>query len=77
VVATFLGVISAMLISVDNWRYAPLAPLGLVISSVASVIFLCAIIRWAINPLFAQMVDTNDHLARIASLLRENRERNE
>lgn len=77
VVATFLGVISAMLISVDNWRYAPLAPPGLVISSVASVIFLCAIIRWAINPLFAQMVDTNDNLARIASLLRENRERNE
>ena len=71
-VAILLALVGGFLMAegMSNW-HSPLLLPGQVISAVASIVFLCAIIRWAINPLFAQMVDTNDHLARIANLLRD------
>jgi len=46
---------------------------GIVVNTIAGVVFTCAIIRWAIEPLFGQMVDTNDHLASIAKLLKQDK----
>ena len=73
VVAVTLGVIGGVLIAVglSSFRNSPLVLVGQLVSAVASVVFLCAIIRWAIEPLFAQLVDTNDQLSRIARLLKE------
>ncbi|QDU31117.1 hypothetical protein ETAA8_62700 [Anatilimnocola aggregata] len=48
-----------------------LAVFGLVLSVISSAMVLCAIIRWAIEPLFGQLVDTNDQLATITSRLKE------
>lgn len=71
-VAVLLAVVGGALIAdgISRWN-SPLVLPGQIISAVASIILLCAIIRWAIEPLYAQMVDTNDHLARIAKLLKK------
>lgn len=73
IVAIFLGLIGGVLMAVgfSHWQYGLLVLVGQVVSAVASVIFLCAIIRWAIEPLFGQLVDTNDRLSKIARLLKE------
>jgi hypothetical protein len=73
VIAIFLAAIGGALIAVgvSPWGITPLGLLGQLITAVASVIFLCAIIRWAIEPLFAQLVDTNDHLSQIARRLKK------
>jgi hypothetical protein len=75
VAAILLGVIGGVLIIVGmasfNSPLFILTLLGQILAAISSVMFLCAIIRWAIEPLFAQMVDTNDHLARIAKLLKK------
>ncbi len=71
--AVFLGVVGGVLIIIgfSDRHYGFFALVGHIVSVVASVIFLCAIIRWAIEPLFGQLVDTNDRLAKIAKLLKE------
>lgn len=71
-VAVLLAVVGGALIAdgISHWN-SPLVLPGQIISAVASIILLCAIIRWAIEPLYAQMVDTNDHLARIAMVLKK------
>jgi hypothetical protein len=71
VVAISLAVIGGLLMAfgISNWRYGPLVVPGQLISAVASIILLCAIIRWAIEPLYAQLVDSNDRLSKIARLL--------
>jgi GYF domain 2 len=73
VAAVCFGLIGGLLIvvGVSDYRFALLALLGQIVSGVASVTLLCAIIRWAIDPLFAQLVDTNDQLTQIARLLKE------
>jgi hypothetical protein len=77
-VAVLLSLVGGVLIAegISHWR-SPALLAGQIVSAVAGVFFLCAIIRWAIDPLFAQLVDTNDQLARIAALLKENHEQNE
>lgn len=71
--AIFLGVIAGVLvvIGLSNPWLVFLVLLGQLVSVVASVIFLCAIIRWAIEPLFAKLVDNNERLSEIAKLLKE------
>lgn len=74
VIAAFLAAIGLVLIAVGvtRWGATPVGLLGQLITAIASVIFLCAIIRWAIEPLFAQLVDTNDRLSQIARRLKKN-----
>lgn len=71
--AVILGALGGALIAIgdSNSRYGLLILAGQLLSVVASVMFLCAIIRWAIEPLFAQFVDTNDQLAQIARSLQK------
>lgn len=77
-VAVLLSLVGGVLLAEGmSHLHSPVLLAGQIISAIAGIIFLCAIIRWAIDPLFAQLVDTNDQLARIAALLEENSERNE
>jgi hypothetical protein len=60
-VAGLLSLVGGGLIAegISNWQSPLLLP-GQIVSAIASIVLLCAIIRWAINPLFGQIVDTND-----------------